>query len=88
MLGLASSEVTGNLALAMRRYIGNHTGRNREHPIKDRSFFLTPFGNSEGTQFLTIQSHTWQTAKPATNEFVLVACVMSPAFTPEDWELA
>jgi len=60
----------------------------REHPIKDRSFFLTPFGNSEGTQFLTIQSHTWQTAKPATNEFVLVACVMSPAFTPEDWELA
>lgn len=63
-------------------------GGTREHPIKDRSFFLTPFGNSEGTQFLTIQSYTWQTAKPATNEFVLVACVMSPAFTPEDWELA
>lgn len=63
-------------------------GGTEEHPVKDRSFLLSPYGSSEGTPFLTIQPHTWQTAKPVDHEYVLVACVMSPAFTPEDWELA
>ena len=67
--------------------IGNHIGRNSRTPIKDQTF-ITPFGNSDGTHFLTIEPHTWQTAKPVGDEFVLVACIMSPAFTPEDWELA
>ncbi|HRY20413.1 MAG TPA: cupin domain-containing protein [Flexilinea sp.] len=63
-------------------------GGTREQPIKDQTFLLTPFGNSDGTHFLTIEPHTWQTAKPVGDEFVLVACIMSPAFTPKDWELA
>jgi predicted cupin superfamily sugar epimerase len=53
-----------------------------DSPVADFTVELTV-----GSQYL-VRPDEWQTAQPATDQAVLVACVVSPGFTFDDFTLA
>ncbi len=57
-------------------------GGSDDSPVGDFSCELTV-----GGQYL-VRAHEWQTAEPATDDACLVACVVSPGFDFDDFELA
>ena len=63
-------------------------GGTAPRPNAQGTFLLGSYSDKDADTHLTIAANVWQTAEMDCGDFVLVSCIMSPAFVPEDWELA
>ncbi len=63
-------------------------GGTASRPKAQETFLLGSYSDKDADTHLTIPANVWQTAEMDHGDFVLISCIMSPAFVPEDWELA